>query len=70
MPENGKNGHTATAQMNGLMLAGEELRDFDTLIRELGATYPLLAFSADMPGAIDTGEERLDPQILAGLVTP
>ena len=68
MPHDGTN--STPAQMSGLMLAGEELRDLDTLVDELGATYPLLAFSADMPGATETGQERFDPQILAGLVTP
>ena len=45
------------------------LADLDSLVAEVGATYPSLAFTVDADE--DTDEESaIDAQILAGLVSP
>ena len=46
----------------------ERDRRFDALADELGATYPLLAPA--MATQVDSEDEALDAQILAGLVHP
>jgi hypothetical protein len=48
---------------------GAAMADLDTLVAEVGASYPLLAYTA--PEADDEDEAGvLDSMILAGLVSP
>ena len=47
---------------------GAALADLDTLVAEVGATYPLLAYTA-----LEDGQDEanaIDSMILAGLVSP
>ena len=47
---------------------GTALADLDTLVAEVGATYPLLAYTAMEDGQDETS--AMDSLILAGLVSP
>ena len=47
---------------------GAALADLDTLVAEVGATYPLLAYTALEDGHDESS--ALDSMILAGLVSP
>jgi hypothetical protein len=44
------------------------LADLDSLVAEVGATYPSLAFTAET--AEDRDDSAIDALILAGLVSP
>ena len=44
------------------------LADLDSLVAEVGATYPSLAFTAESEE--DRDESAVNQQILAGLVSP
>jgi hypothetical protein len=44
------------------------LADLDSLVAEVGATYPLFAYTA--PEEEDREEDTVDEMILAGLVSP
>ncbi|MDX6644171.1 MAG: hypothetical protein QOD76_2133 [Solirubrobacteraceae bacterium] len=47
------------------------LADLDSLVAEVGATYPSLAFTAESEeDREDRDESAIDGQILAGLVSP
>jgi hypothetical protein len=47
---------------------GAAMVDLDTLVAEVGASYPLLAYTA--PDDDEDGAGVLDSMILAGLVSP
>jgi hypothetical protein len=46
------------------------LADLDSLVAEVGATYPSLAFTAETESEEDRDESAVDRLILAGLVSP
>jgi hypothetical protein len=48
---------------------GAALVDLDTLVAEVGASFPLLAYTASVEDE-DVKAEAMDSMILAGLVSP
>ena len=48
--------------------AGAALADLDSVVAEVGASYPLMAYAGDADP--DQEAEAFDALILAGLVTP
>lgn len=49
--------------------AGAALADLDQLVTEIGASYPMLAYTQQLDEDYDEAT-ALDPIILAGLVSP